>query len=502
MRAACAGVWQEVTGLTNRQRWVASGALLALTALRTWMSIPAITPGYDDVPSYEMFASKSLLAVSAYYPVPNNHVLSNTLSWFFYHLNPGFWFTMRLPVLVAATAATSLFFVGLLKARAGFDAALLAVVLFGLAQLSLYHAAVGRGYWLLTLAAGVVFFCSLALLANTHRPRAAWTGLLVGGIVGAYTVPTFALVLASAFSWVGMGFLRKRDWTGLAQLTAAAAAVALGALLLYTPLLFVSGMASLFQNGFVAPMSAARFWAGLPAYWWETEGFLAGQMKIGAVLTLLILGAAVVGLRRAPAGNLPPGMLLAWQRLVPAALWFMLFPYAVLAAQRVFAPGRALLYKAIFGFMVLSLAIDWLLLALPPRPRQVLRGVLATTMLLWAAYQLSSLWRDNQAPRRRNAALHAAFEWLAQRSHGPVLIPEPTHSLFVRMYLHAELPGQNWQVDARPRPGRRYAYVLAFPERHGQFQPHFTTPPVFHNEQVEIYEASDAAPATYWHMAN
>ena len=495
-------LWREISRLTSRQRRVAAGALAGLTALRTVLSHPTVTPGYDDVPSYEMFASKSLLAVSAYYPVPNNHVLSNTLNWVFYHLYPGFWFTMRLPVLLAATAATILFFAGLLKYGASFRAALLAVLLFGLAQLSLYHAAVGRGYWLLTLMAGVVFFCSLALLGKSDKSRAAWAGLALGGVLGTYAVPTFALVLASAFSWLGLGLLRQHRWRSLGHLTIVGSAVASGALLLYVPLLFVSGPASFFQNGFVVSLSAGQFWAGLPAYLWETEGFLAGQMKVGAVLTLLVLLAAAAGPRLLPTQAEAGTARTAWHRLVPAALWFTWLPYAVLAVQRVYAPGRTLLYKAIFTFIILSLAVDALLQARLRRQRRLLGGLLALGLLGWTTYQISSLERDNQTPRHRNAALHAAFIWLARQPPAPLLVPEPTHSLFVRMYLHSELPNQHWQIDARPQPGRRYTYVLAFPNQRGQFQPLFAAPPVFRNQQVEIYEARQLAPAAYWHMVN
>ena len=122
--------------------------------------------------------------------------------------------------------------------------------------------------------------------------------------------------------------------------------------------------------------------------------------------------------------------------------------------------------------------------------------------MLWAIYQVSSLAHESQAVRRRNAALHAAFNWLARQPHAAILIPEPTHSLFIRMYLHSELPGQKWQIDARPSLGQRYTYVLAFPALRGQFQPRFTMPPVFHNEQVAIYPAGDSAPATYWYLVN
>ena len=507
LRAAAAGLRRAFTALPAAQQRRAVLLLLGLTAFRFLLSLPAVTPGYDDVPSYEMFASKSWLAVSAYYPVPNNHVLSNSLSRVFYQLNPGFWFTMRLPVVLAATGATVLLFLGLLWARASFRVAWLSTLLFGLAQLSLYHAAVGRGYWLLTLLAAVSFFSSLALTNGTHKPRAAWTGLVVGGALGLYTVPTFALVLGSAFSWLGLGYLRQRHWPALAGLAAMGAAVVAGSLLLYAPLLFVSGPAIFFNNGFVTPVPFGQFWRGLPAFVWETEGFLAGQLKVGGLLVIGVLAAGLLLWRQVARG--PAQLRQAWQRLVPAALWFMALPYALMATQRVFAPSRAVLYKAFFFFLLLALVVDALLRMSPKAWQRGLRAALGLAAVLWFGYETSSLWRDNQRPRRRNEALYQAFQWLDQHPKAPTLMPEPTHSLFVRMYLHSERPGQYWPIDHIPQPGISYTYVLAFPHSYSWFQPRFAFPPVFDNEQVAIYQlnpaVADSASASgtfpsYWHL--
>lgn len=507
LRAVLLSLRRVVTALSAAQRRGAALLLLALTAFRFVVSQPAVTPGYDDVPSYEMFASKSLLAVSAYYPVPNNHVLSNSISWVFYHLNPGFWFTMRLPVVLAATMATMLLFVGLLWARASFRVAWLSTLLFSLAQLSLYHVAVGRGYWLLTLLMVVTFFGTVALANGTRQSRAAWTGLVISGVLGLYTVPTFALVLGSAFSWLGMVCLRRRDWPALAWLAVLGTMVAAGSLLLYAPLLFVSGPAIFFGNGFVAPHPFGLFWRGLPAYLWETEGFLAGQAKVGGLLVLGVLSMIMLLWRQA--AQWPAALRLSWQRLVPAALWFMGFPYVMMAAQRVFAPGRAVLYKAFFFFLLLALMVDWLLQAAPKAWQRWLRPALGLVAVLWLGYEVSSLWRDNQRPRRRNEALYQAFQWLDQHPKVLTLMPESTHSLFVRMYLHSERPGQRWPIDHIPQPGISYIYVLAFPDLHGWFQPRFTFPPVFRNELVEIYQlnpaVADSASSTgkfpsYWHL--
>lgn len=493
-------------GLTRPQRQMAGATLGALTALRLVQSIPAITPAYDDAASYALFVSRGLLAVTSYYPIPNNHVLSSLVDWLFFRVSPNFWWCMRLPVVLAATLATGLLLRGLLRARVPFRPALLTVVLFSLSQLSLYHAAVGRGYWLLMTGAALVFFAAFDLgrPGGTARPRRTWAALVLGGLVGAYAVPTFAMVLVSAFSWLGLQACWQRRGPLLRQTALAGSSIVAGTLLLYTPLMLISGADKLFGNGFVSPRPWGEFLAGLPRYVWETEGFLAGQVKLGAIISIGALVGAAWLLRTVRQRPATDALAASWQRLGFISLWFIGVPYLLLVGQRVFAPGRTLFYKSFFLYLLLALLAEeiWRTTTLR-RPKQIGLVVLA---LGWTAYQFRSLSHDNQTPRQHNAAYHEAYAWLARHAPGPTLVPEPTHGIFLTLYFHSESPGRPWQPDFEPQPGRAYQYVVAFPNQRGYFQPRFAYAPDFRNAEVEIYQVRQpqvgpGLPA-YWHLAN
>lgn len=462
-----------------RHQRMAILALAALTAVRLYFSLTKPLHA-EEIASYEFFASKSLLAVSAYYPAPNNHVLSNTISWVFYQISTNFWWAMRLPVLLTATVGTVFLFAGVLR-RTNFRVALLATTLFSGLQLSLYNASAGRGYWLLITLAGLVFFAMLSLADSDGRHRAAWVGLLLGGVLGLYTIPTFAYVLASAWGWLGLKWLQQAAWPLLARLAGAGLVVLAGAGLLYTPLLLVSGAGALLGNGFVIPQAAGAFWAGLPAYAWFTEGMLAGQRSAGAILTGVVLLAAAW--RPRPAAAIASDHAVA--TLARPALWFVLFPYLLLAAQRVHPPERVFLYKAFFFFLLLALLVDETLRrTTQPWRRQWLMGIGAA---LFLGYQLYHVERLNRRNARTEAAYHAAYHWLARQPSRPLLVPEGLHHLHFRYYAHTEAPAQPWLADRIARPGIRYGYVVAFPAQHGTFQPHFTQAPAFRNAEVEIY---------------
>ncbi|MFD2717771.1 hypothetical protein ACFST9_03525 [Hymenobacter monticola] len=474
------------------RRW-AGGLFLALTALRLYFSLT--NPEYDDAVSYEVFVNKGLFATSAYYPIPNNHVFSNTISWLFYQLNPGFWWSMRLPVLLISTVATVGWF-AVLQLRLGFRAAVVATAGFGWLQLSLYHAGVGRGYWLVIGLAGVVFYAVVRLGEGTTRPRAAWLALAVASIVGGYTVPTFAYVLASAFTWLALCSIRQSSWRQLAGVALVGAVTGVGILLLYIPLLLVSGFDKFVGNGYVAPLEPAVFWAGFPAYIWHNEGFLAGQRTLGALITLPVLGLVVWLLFRARKGQLPTEQASRLHRMGLPALWFMALPYIAIAFQHVFPPERVMLYKACFFFMLLGLVVDWVLLRWPAR--RPLRRALATLAILFAAYETYAVVRVNPAARSTNGSYHAGLQWLATQAPGPVLIPEPTHNLFFRFYAHSEERQRPWHFDNLQQPGIRYRYVVAFPQDRGFFKPRFPFAPAYHNAQVDIY----VVPANFPLQAN
>ena len=410
---ALKGLGRALWQLPRRVRWWLGSALLALSVVRTYMSTSQA--GGDDVVSYVLFVRHQLLAVSAYYPLPNNHVLSNTLSWLFYQVHPRFWWSMRLPVLLTSLAGTLVLFAGL-RRWLGVGLSALAVGAFSWLQLSLYYAAAGRGYWLVNLLVGVVFFSLLKLCEQTAGQRSAWLGLVGAAILGCYTVPTFGYVLAAAFSWLGGQALWQRAYRLVLATGGVGVVVAGGVGLLYAPLLFVSGPAALLANPYVQAWPWTRFWQALPAYVWLTEGFLAGQQRIGAVLTMLVLGLFGRLWWRAATGQLSAARARRVLRVGLPALWFGVLPYAVLLVQRVQPPERTLLFKAWFFFILVALVTeDWLW----HRPAR--RWPAAVAGSLFLLYEAGTAVRLNYKARQP-----PVDRWAAYAYHAPSGLVSPS----------------------------------------------------------------------------
>jgi hypothetical protein len=275
-------------------------------------------------------------------------------------------------------------------------------------------------------------------------------------VLGCYTVPTFAYVVASAFSWLGGQALWHRRWRLLGQAVGAGMVVAGGVVLLYAPLLLVSGPAALLANPYVRAQAPAGFWAGLPTYVWTTEGFLAGQRRLGGVLTVAGLALFAQVARRAATGQLSAAPARqVWAVGLPA-LWFMLLPYALLIGQRVQPPERVMLYKAWFFFMLVGLALaHW------PGQAVTLRRVVLGGCLLFAASQLALLLRANYLFRQRMVGYVGVYSWLASQAPRPAVLSLDLFAwAWLRFETHIETPEQQWNIDPAARAGVRYQYVV------------------------------------------
>ena len=468
------GLGRGWRALQPAQRRLALGGLLLLTLLRGYFSL--VAQPYDDATSYELFVREPLLTVSAVYGLPNNHVLSNTLAWLFYQVYPGFWWTMRLPVLLTSTLATVFWFLALLR-RSSFGVALGAVGWFGLLNVSLYYAATGRGYWLLAGLGGLGFFALLELAApRPARARAAWVALVGSGILGLYTVPTHALFLVSAYAWLGGRAARPWDGRRLRQLGALGGLTLLGAALLYAPLLLLSGPALLLHNPYVRALPAAEFGQ-------EVLALLRVPHHVAQLpLVLAILGGAWYLRRRTPAPPAPGWPLLA------VSTWFFLLPYALVVLLRQAPPERTLLYKSQYLLIVAGLLAEWALARARPAParRAVRWGLLGGTLLFaaaqcWRVRRLEAIWQHSWGWQLGAPAV----DWLATQPRGPVLAPWTFHCLLLRFYAHTAHRGRPWRIDREPRPGVRYRY---FVQPAGRAT--LAGPPAYQNELLVISSTS------------
>lgn len=418
-------------------RWPLSAKLIAinlivvLAAIRTWylLNYPL---GTDEVASYDYFVRDGLVAITSYYPIPNNHIFYNLLARPLAMVGLSPRLVMRLPTLVFGTCGTLLGYL-LLARITGLRLATLVTGLVGLVPIWVYYAAVGRGYFIQFCLLQVGAFAVVELLrANSAYWRLSWLAFLSSSILGLYTIPTYVYPLVSLMAALGLGYVVQRRWVDLRALLVAGIAIVVITLVLYAPLVTVSGWHRLVANRYVATRTTAQFWPPFRAIMYETAADLFGpSLRLSGPLWLAaaLLGGVTVR-RWLPAGP---------RRLLGYVAWAMLAtPLVLMALQRVYAPLRTVLYLTFFGYLLAAL----LLTRLPGRQWLSARMRWPLLVLFLAGVGTARLYHYQtqvQTSQAETQLLQQAYRWLRQYADGnrrptQVWLDSPIHELFFAHY--------------------------------------------------------------------
>ncbi len=313
----------------------------------------------DEAFTYNNFVSQPFaVALSNQAPFHglNNHLLNTLLAKLSCTIFAAEPWAMRLPALVAGALLVPVTYAAgrvLYGRRAG----LLAATLVAVSPYLIARSTDARGYAFVVLCA----VSGLALAGRAlERPRDAfgWGLFAVVGALGFFAIPSMLYAFAAVCLWAawvglrsGSPALRRQRLTGL--FWAGLGTVAL-TLILYAPVLIVSGPAALTDNHWVQPYDYAE----LAALWPERIGPVWSLWTEDPALPLaapLLLGfaASLVCHRRLArhpvnvwlAVLVACGTLLAVQRVAPwTRVWSFLLPLFLISASAglVFALERVL----------------------------------------------------------------------------------------------------------------------------------------------------------------
>ena len=220
---------------------------------------------HDESYTVVAFASHSFRIVITDYHLPNNHVLHTILVYLVYHLLGSQPWIVRLPALAAGIVLIPASY---LTGRTLFnpESGLLSAGLVAVSPVLVRFSTEARGYTLLCL-----FTLLVIGLGNFIRKQDNWSGWTLLGLFGAlgmYTVPIMLYPLGIVFTWLFFSglvgdtgnttrseFLKRWLFTGIGT--------GVFTMLLYSPILWVSGVKSLVGNRFVAPLSWTDFTGNL-----------------------------------------------------------------------------------------------------------------------------------------------------------------------------------------------------------------------------------------------
>ena len=343
---------------------------------------------YDEAFSYLFFAARSDPRHWLSYLAPNNHVLHTILEHFFIRAAELLGLAdaatgappavLRMPAYLAGVAlvpATARLAVMLDGRRL---AGVLAATLVGASSILIEYSVNARGYSMLALASVALGIFTLQILRDA-RPQTPWTLWAAAAALGAFTVPVMLypaallaglLALQIAWSPAATGH-RRMLFTRLAVMLLTMAAVTL---LLYLPVIFISGPGKLLANEFVVPQPMSVVLAGLPTAAART---LHHWTRDTSPLWMTLLG-----------GGLGACLGRAWKRhsavaLVPLAGPVLLAATAIL--HRVVPFPRVWLFLLPLLLACAAAGLAWLAAAISPRRWPWLGAVVCGVLLVIAA---------------------------------------------------------------------------------------------------------------------
>jgi hypothetical protein len=290
----------EITKLARTSHPARTGGgslwlVLLILGIALWLRIAFLWQPmrYDESDTLLRFVHGGL-ANALSYPSPNNHVFNTLLervSCFF--MGP-IALAARLPAFVAGVLLVLVTFAVSRKMNQG-RGGVVAALCVAVSPFLVLYATNGRGYSLLTLL--VVSVIGVSVQRNGRQVSGRWGLAALLSAMGMSVIPTMLFPVASVCAWVATCLaLETRDWRRvLGYLLAYGTGTAIMTLLLYAPVVLVSGgFAPLISNRYVVPLPMDHFTAAIIPHMQATVGdFLR---DIPSVIAALVFMASALGI--------------------------------------------------------------------------------------------------------------------------------------------------------------------------------------------------------------
>ena len=288
-----ARVFWQATPLTHR---VALVVLLLLGAVLRALSLD-LPMHSDESWTYLNYASRNLLHIASQYTSPNNHVLHNLLASASMSLFGDTPVTLRLPSYLAGVVTPPLAY-WLFYRLGNRHTALLAMTMVAVWPMLVDYAANARGYSMIVALTLALLIAADAIRSKGHFVACAAFALL--SALGLWVIPSFVLSIFTAGMW--LVFMDRLDRGGIettalyGRLVATGIAAVLLTLLLYSPIIASSGIASLLGNPVVTGtgVEIQTIEGRIAAVWTDWH------QGIGIVVQILLALGVLLVLRQRP----------------------------------------------------------------------------------------------------------------------------------------------------------------------------------------------------------
>ena len=405
---------------------------------------------YDEAYTYQAFASQPLFVLLTDYHLPNNHIFHSLLVHFSTLIFGNHLWALRLPMLLAGMGLIGTAYLLGTRLYAP-EIGLASAALTAISSEAIMHATSARGYSLVALLTVLIFYLGIQVL--THKNLFLWLGIAILSALGFWTIPIMFFPFGILFLWLILesfsgdifpAYVNRWEFFRYWLVTGILSAI--GTLILYFPVLRVSGTRYLLGNVYIAPTENEAYAKILAERLLETANAWMKGLPLSLIVLLgigLLLG--ILFHRKLAAVRIPFQLAtLLWMTAIiilrrPSA--FSRFWSFLLAPTFIFSSAGLLGWKKqVQGHARLRWLNSVLLILL-------LGGLGIRT--LQTIPTISAHWKEPN-----NA--EAVSEWLAERlEEGDMVLVGYPHNPSVWYYLGARgIPHTYW--DSRTDFKRAY----------------------------------------------
>jgi hypothetical protein len=330
----------------------------------------------DESWTFDKYASMPLYIGLTRYSSPNNHLFHTLLVHISFVIFGNHPWAIRLPAFVGGILVVPATYLITRKASNKY-AALFAAGLAASSSALIMYSTNARGHILVVLIFELNLLLGLAMVRN--RNPVVWILFGTLNAIGFYTVPAMLYPFGATILWLlAMKWLQDhRPYDFLKDLAKSLALTGVLTLVLYAPVVVVSGLSAITSNQWVQPMDWHSFLAYLPGSARTTLKMWVIGLPLPVWIGLLAAGLSTLLFRKYSENWL---LLL----LVAAAVWVVPLAFA----QRVFVYARLFLFllPIVLGLCAAGVTglLRWPVLS-RLRHRALLVSALFICLSLWAA---------------------------------------------------------------------------------------------------------------------
>lgn len=329
----------ELTGQLTRELASTWPLLIAVALLSLGLRLEYLWQPmrYDEAQSFLDDSSQPLFVTVSKYDLPNNHVFHSVLVNLATRLFGNGEAAVRLVAFIAGVAVPpAAAFLCWLASRSRLGMLLCGITLSA-SSILIEYSTNARGYTLVCLLTLVGWCLAVAMLKSDSR-LSEWA-MIVCGALGLWAIPTMLYPLAMIWTWLALASGHESPWQCFRRswrsLFGIVAGTVLLAVLLYSPILLVSGPRALVGNGYVVALPFDQFVSRIPAATSDLWQLLTRDLPA--------IGVAILLAGLVPFMTEGPPAARQRRRLALGSLFAC---GVIVLAQRVLPPARVGLFLA------------------------------------------------------------------------------------------------------------------------------------------------------------